>query len=477
MKLNNRLNLIFNNILEYIATTYNLWTNPKENILKVLNSNYSISPEFFFTINISIIFVYNYICYNTSSNISIEKIYIQNKFNVDLPVVGNVNIYNLLDFIAYYIGAVLLYFLLCKILKSFSPDILKIILYSSSIIIFANIMSFLITDTLLDIILKNYSKEVNEFIFKNLIMKSEIKNYNVMELLKLSPYDIETLMQQLEAGILISYYEKIFRTFISTTIYFSYFMVFISAGNKFCKYKLKVYAFLLIFVIMFVKIYSVKILYDFYLDKPYRISNDLGFSINNWNNILIEVKRNKESFPLKFIKESLRDKTLEEEYNERRKILKGNKSIEKQSDFYKSVNRYTKKSINTYMSLSQESILPYKFRYEMYQRMLLMKHLSFLSDESRILYDDRRLLEKIVYGKAEIINSYMKKILDSGHIDSGDLSVLNALKLLSDKEASQMYSYNQASYYSNIIMHALPTHMKEMHRNMYIGFCLVNIGP
>ena len=114
MKLNNRLNLIFNNILEYIATTYNLWTNPKENILKVLNSNYSISPEFFFTINISIIFVYNYICYNTSSNISIEKIYIQNKFNVDLPVVGNVNIYNLLDFIAYYIGAVLLYFLLCK---------------------------------------------------------------------------------------------------------------------------------------------------------------------------------------------------------------------------------------------------------------------------------------------------------------------------------------------------------------------------
>ena len=55
MKLNNRLNLIFNNILEYIATTYNLWTNPKENILKVLNSNYSISPEKFFTINIFII--------------------------------------------------------------------------------------------------------------------------------------------------------------------------------------------------------------------------------------------------------------------------------------------------------------------------------------------------------------------------------------------------------------------------------------
>lgn len=57
MKLNNRLNLIFNNILEYIATTYNLWTNPKENILKVLNSNYSISPEKFFTINIFIIFI------------------------------------------------------------------------------------------------------------------------------------------------------------------------------------------------------------------------------------------------------------------------------------------------------------------------------------------------------------------------------------------------------------------------------------
>ena len=60
MKLNNRLNLIFNNILEYIATTYNLWTNPKENILKVLNSNYSISPEKFFTINIFIIFASSY---------------------------------------------------------------------------------------------------------------------------------------------------------------------------------------------------------------------------------------------------------------------------------------------------------------------------------------------------------------------------------------------------------------------------------